>query len=226
MCVLPDRGSAGRGLARRRARGRADRRGRREHRVRRPGGRRGPVVLVTARRIRRVDAEATIPVVEIGVLRRLPIFAPLPAASLETLAREAGYVSFPPGEVIIVEGEEGDSYYVITHGTVLVTKDDREIRRLTVGAGFGEIALLHPARRTATCRRSRDHRPQRRAARPSHGPAARPTDQPLQRGDGDRRRPLRATRAEAARARRDTSTARPLGGVEDKGGSKCPSSPI
>ena len=110
----------------------------------------GLVVLVTARRIRRVDAEATIPVVQIGVLRRLPIFAALPAASLETLAREARYASFPPGEIIIAEGEEGDSYYVITHGTVLVTKDNREIRRLSVGAGFGEIALLHSVRRTAT----------------------------------------------------------------------------
>lgn len=47
------------------------------------------VVLVTAKRIVRIDSEATIPVVEIGVLRRLPIFSALPAASLETLAREA-----------------------------------------------------------------------------------------------------------------------------------------
>ena len=65
------------------------------------------IVLVTARRIRRIDSEATIPVVEIGVLRRLPIFAPLSAASLETLAREARYGSFAPGTAIITEGEEG-----------------------------------------------------------------------------------------------------------------------
>ncbi len=112
----------------------------------------GVVVLATAGRIRRVDAEATIPVVQIGVLRKLPIFGALPAAALETLAREARYASFPPGAIIIAEGEEGDSYHVITHGTVAVTKGDREIRRLTVGAGFGEIALLHSVRRTATVR--------------------------------------------------------------------------
>ncbi len=110
------------------------------------------IVLVTARRIRRIDSEATIPVVEIGVLRRLPIFAPLSAASLETLAREAHYGSFAPGTAIITEGEEGDSYHVITHGSVEVTKGEREIRRLGEGDGFGEIALLHAVRRTATVR--------------------------------------------------------------------------
>jgi len=110
------------------------------------------IVVVTARRIRRIDSEATIPVVEIGVLRRLPIFAPLAAASLETLAREARYGSFGSGAAIITEGEEGDRYHVITHGSVEVTKGEREIRRLGKGDGFGEIALLHAVRRTATVR--------------------------------------------------------------------------
>jgi hypothetical protein len=110
------------------------------------------VVLVTARRIRRIDSEASIPVVEIGVLRGLDIFRPLPAASLETLAREARYESFSPGASIVDEGDAGDCYYVITHGSALVTKGEREIRRLGVGDGFGEIALLHAVTRTATVR--------------------------------------------------------------------------
>ncbi len=110
------------------------------------------VVLVTAKRIVRIDSEATIPVVEIGVLRKLPIFSALPAASLETLAREAGYATFAGGTAIITEGEEGDSYHVITQGGVEVTKDGREIRQMGVGEGFGEIALLHAVARTATVR--------------------------------------------------------------------------
>ena len=114
------------------------------------------IVLLTAGRIRRIDSEATIPVVEIGVLRKLPIFAPLSAASLETLAREARYGSFGAGTAIITEGEEGDSYHVITHGSVEVTKGERDIRRLGQGDGFGEIALLHAVRRTATVRALED----------------------------------------------------------------------
>jgi hypothetical protein len=40
-------------------------------------------VLAAGRRIRRIDAEASIPVVEMGVLRNTEIFSALPAASLE-----------------------------------------------------------------------------------------------------------------------------------------------
>ncbi len=107
-------------------------------------------LLATARRIRRIDSEASIPVVEMGMLRNMAIFAALPATPLETLARESCYVSASPGTAIVREGEQGDCYYAITHGSVRVTKGDREIRRLGSGCGFGEIALLHRARRTAT----------------------------------------------------------------------------
>lgn len=110
------------------------------------------VVLLTARRIGRIDSEASIPVVEIGVLRRLGIFSVLPAASIETLAREAQYASFAAGAAIIREGERGDSYYAITHGSVRVSKGEQMIRDMGVGEGFGEIALLHAVTRTATVR--------------------------------------------------------------------------
>ena len=65
-------------------------------------------VLAAARRIRRIDSEASIPVVEMGMLRNMAIFSALPAAPLETLAREAHYVSVQPDTAIINEGEEGE----------------------------------------------------------------------------------------------------------------------
>lgn len=107
-------------------------------------------VLAMARRIQRIDAEASIPVVEMGMLRNMRIFSALPAASLETLAREAQYARVPPGTPIIREGEEGERYYAITEGSVRVSKGELEIRRMHTGEGFGEIALLHPTLRTAT----------------------------------------------------------------------------
>ncbi len=107
-------------------------------------------VLATLPRIRRMDHEADVPVVEMGVLRNIGIFAALPAAPLETLAREAAYLEALPGEPVISEGEEGDRYYMITDGEVRVSKGAREIRRLGRGEGFGEIALLYPVKRTAT----------------------------------------------------------------------------
>lgn len=105
---------------------------------------------LAARHVRRIDDEASIPVVEMGVLRNLAIFSSLPAASLELLAREASYTSVDPGTAIIREGAEGDDYYAITRGSVCVTRGGSELRRLGLGEGFGEIALLRAVRRTAT----------------------------------------------------------------------------
>ena len=107
-------------------------------------------VVLTLHRVRSIDRDANIPVVEMGLLRNLGIFSALPAAPLETLAREASYLEVAPGAAVIREGHEGDRYYAITRGELLVTKGSREIRRMGRGEGFGEIALLHPVRRTAT----------------------------------------------------------------------------
>jgi hypothetical protein len=107
-------------------------------------------VLAAGRRIRGIDEEASIPVVEMGVLRNIEIFSALPAAALETLAREASYETVHPGTAVISEGDVGDSYYAITHGSVCVTVAGREIRRMHSGQGFGEIALLYSVTRTAT----------------------------------------------------------------------------
>jgi Cyclic nucleotide-binding domain/Major Facilitator Superfamily len=107
-------------------------------------------VLVTARRIRRIDGDADIPVVEMGLLRNLSIFAALPPAPLETLAREAVHRHVPTNTVIIREGEDGDRFYAIADGAVLVTQNGREVRRMGRGEGFGEIALLYAVRRSAT----------------------------------------------------------------------------
>jgi hypothetical protein len=114
------------------------------------------IVLATLRQLRTMDRQADIPVVEMGVLRNIEIFSALPAAPLETLARESSYVTVDAGVPVIVEGTEGDRYYAVTGGEVVVTQGGREIRRMGAGEGFGELALLYPVRRSASVIPSRE----------------------------------------------------------------------
>jgi MFS family permease len=108
-------------------------------------------VLAGGRSLLRIDRQADVPVVQIGLLRSLPLFAPLGAASLEALARSLVPVDADPGDTVIREGDPGDRFYVIAAGTVRVEGDGEDVGRLRRGDGFGEIALLHDKPRTASC---------------------------------------------------------------------------
>jgi NADH dehydrogenase len=64
---------------------------------------------------------------------------------------------YEPGEVIVKQGEIGDSFYIIVKGEVDVVREEPgagETRLATLGAGehFGEVALLQKIPRTATVR--------------------------------------------------------------------------
>lgn len=106
-------------------------------------------VLAGQATLRRLDRGGLVPVVEIALLRGVPLFRDLPAPSLEGLARALRRVEKRPGEVIIRAGDVGEDYYAIADGEVEVLADHRS-RTLGRGEGIGEIALLRRVPRTAT----------------------------------------------------------------------------
>ena len=91
------------------------------------------------------------PVVEIGLLRGLPLFAPLAPVTFEALARSLVPVDAPDGTVVVREGDAGDRFYVIASGAIRVERGGATLAVLGRGDGFGEIALLRDVPRTASC---------------------------------------------------------------------------
>lgn len=143
-----------------------------------------PVVTVASwSLVRRLDADAAVPVDVLELLLQVPIFSVLAPRIVERMAREAVAVSAPEGTRVITEGALSDRFYVIAGGRMSVTRGGRRLRQLGVGDWFGELALLRDIPRTATVESENDvalwalERDQFLAAVAPSGPALEAADQ-------------------------------------------------
>jgi MFS family permease len=110
------------------------------------------LALVAGRRLFQIDDRADVPVVELALLRAVPITAALAGPELERLARGLEPVSVRAGDVIFDKGDVGDRFYVVADGRLEVLDGDRLVTELGRGDAFGEIALLRDVPRTASVR--------------------------------------------------------------------------
>jgi MFS family permease len=108
------------------------------------------LALASWARLRTIDERAVVPEHELERLRVLPLFAPLPPATLEHLARSLVRVPAAPGTEVVRQGEVGDRFYLVDEGELDVTIDGEAVSKLGPGDHFGEIALLRDVPRTAT----------------------------------------------------------------------------
>ena len=141
-----------------------------------------------------LDAHAPVPVVQIALLRSLPLFAELPAPAVEGLAAALTPAEVPAGAVLIRQGEEGDAYYAIAAGQFDVSR---------TGVSCGDAGAARESGRSRCCAPS----PAPPASSPAdrrHGVQARQGTL-SDRGTRPRRHPATRTqhrRREAGRRRR------------------------
>jgi hypothetical protein len=91
-------------------------------------------------------------------LSRIGLLAELPGEQLVELAKQMRREDVRGGEAPIVEGEEGDRFYVILNGVFAVSNLGSMPRRmLRPGDYFGEVALTMDIPRTANAARHAEH---------------------------------------------------------------------
>jgi MFS family permease len=109
------------------------------------------LALLSYLRLRAIDDASQVPERELALVSALPLFAPLPANTLERLSFRLMEVKAKAGTTIIAQDSPGELFYVIGSGKVDVLHDGKLVSELGPGDDFGEIALLYDVERTADC---------------------------------------------------------------------------
>ncbi|KAF2832366.1 camp-dependent protein kinase-like protein regulatory subunit [Ophiobolus disseminans] len=87
-----------------------------------------------------------------GFLEEVPLLSSLTPYERSKIADALETKKYPPGTVIIQEGDVGESFYILESGDAEVFKRgvDQPVKRYIKGDYFGELALLNDAPRAAS----------------------------------------------------------------------------
>ena len=102
-------------------------------------------------RLAAIDEAAPVPTRQLELLRAIPIFAPLPPATIEHLAHSLRPLQVPAGAEVVRAGDVGHEFFIVESGRAEVLLDGAS-KPVESGGWFGEIALLRDVPRTATVR--------------------------------------------------------------------------
>lgn len=94
--------------------------------------------------------ETAAPAELVELLASTPTLAMLPSVELDLLALRVRRRQLDAGETLMVEGDPGETWFVVADGDLDVAVTDRSVATIGRGDGVGEIALLRSCPRTAT----------------------------------------------------------------------------
>ncbi len=89
-------------------------------------------------------------------------FQKIPPANIQTIFMRLQQVNYKAGDIVVQQGNDGEYFYVISHGRCMVTRETPlsdqgiDLAELEVGDTFGEEALLSEAKCNATIRMQTD----------------------------------------------------------------------
>jgi MFS family permease len=112
------------------------------------------LTLLVYRRLVEID-RMVVPVAQLDLIDRIPMFAPLSIATKERVASSLVPISVPAGDLVIRAGDGGDRFYIVRHGELDIDAGGRHSTVHESGY-FGEIALLRNVPRTATVKAAVD----------------------------------------------------------------------
>jgi CRP-like cAMP-binding protein len=121
-------------------------------------------IIITARVFSRGTLKKSIGewlMMELNILRQIPLFANLKDQDLEELSRQLQKVTAAPQETIFWIGDLGDNLFLVREGQVDLSYPDENGREITLaklgpGSFFGDLSLLDGGPRTATARAQTD----------------------------------------------------------------------
>jgi CRP-like cAMP-binding protein len=93
------------------------------------------------RRTRRQTAEA---------LAHVPMFSDLSKRQLHRLAAATDELAFEPGQIVVREGDPGETLFVVLSGEAKVMRGRRRVGEVVPGDFFGELSAIDGGPRTAS----------------------------------------------------------------------------
>jgi CPA1 family monovalent cation:H+ antiporter len=112
--------------------------------------------LVSRIRVLRGRDLAQLQIKPAELLRKVPFFQKIEPHDFDRVTEKLHPLTLPENEVVIKEGERGESLFLISRGVIRVSHHvagiDKDLATLIAGDFLGEMALLYHELRTATCR--------------------------------------------------------------------------